>query len=332
MFNNVFDIPTQSRACTGYSRITAVLVFAVLFALVLAESSATAQVGAARNLQDAFRAVAKNVKPAVVNVSSVLLVERGQGPEIDPFFQNHPFFRQFFGDEFFKHFFNQRERSGKYRQQGLGSGFIFDPRGYIITNTHVIRGADEIQVTLANKKKYKASVIAADRKTDVAVIKIDGQNLPYAKLGDSNTLEEGDWVLAIGNPLGLMQTMTAGIVSAKGRSDVGILDYEDFIQTDAAINVGNSGGPLVNIDGQVIGMNTAIASRNSGGNIGIGFAIPVNLIRKVVDQAMRAKPAGVKRNAQVPAVTPKQGRSRVTPDEAIDRAFPRGTPLGRRFD
>ena len=141
-----------------------------------------------------------------------------------------------------------------------------DPNGLIVTNRHVINGADEIQVTLEGNKKYKARVIYADPKTDMAIIKIDGNNFPVAQLGDSQSLEVGDWVLAIGNPLGLTQTVTAGIVSAKGRS-LGISDVRDFIQTDAAINVGNSGGPLVNIDGQVVGMNTAIASgglRNTG--------------------------------------------------------------------
>ena len=192
-----------------------------------------------------------------------------------------------------------REVHSSYRQQGLGSGFIIDPRGYIVTNRHVIAGADEIQVTLEGKKKFKAAVVGADPKTDVAIIKIDGHNLPSVKLGDSKTLEVGDWVLAVGNPFGLTQTVTAGIVSAKGRSDMGILDFEDFIQTDAAINQGNSGGPLVNIEGEVVGLNTAILSK-SGGSVGIGFAIPVNIIKKVVDAAFSKRLAGPGRNSSPP--------------------------------
>ena len=203
---------------------------------------------------------------------------------------------------FSRQFFGAPGGTQRYRQQGLGSGFIIDPRGYIVTNRHVIVGADEIQVTLEGKKKFKATVVGADPKTDVAIIKIDGRNLPSVKLGDSKTLEVGDWVLAVGNPFGLMQTVTAGIVSAKGRSDMGILPYEDFIQTDAAINKGNSGGPLVNIEGEVIGLNTAIASTQEGseGFLGIGFAIPVNVIKKVVDAALSKRLAGPGGNNSAP--------------------------------
>jgi serine protease Do len=238
-------------------------------------------------LQESFRLVSKTVKPAVVNVSTVRVIQaREFGPGIDPFFQTHPFFREFFRDDIFGPFLRQRSRPRNYRQHGLGSGFIFDPRGYILTNRHVIKGADEIEVTLNAKRKYKARVIGADPNTDIAVIKIDGGPFPYAKLGDSDTLRVGDWVLAIGSPFGLMKTVTAGIVSAKGRADMGILPYEEFIQTDAAINPGNSGGPLVNIDGEVIGMNTAILSK-AGGYNGIGLAIPSNIVKKVSRLAMR---------------------------------------------
>jgi serine protease Do len=151
-------------------------------------------------------------------------------------------------------------------------------------------GPDEVWVTVNSKKKYPASLVYADPRTDVALLKVDGQHLPYAPLGDANTLEVGDWVVAIGNPFGLTQTVTQGIVSAKGRHDMGILPMEDFIQTDAAINPGNSGGPLVNLDGQVIGMNTAIFSRGGTGNIGIGFAIPVNILKKVARDGAGRKP------------------------------------------
>jgi len=234
-----------------------------------------------RELQESFRAVSKSVTPAVVNVSAVRVSRtRDVGPGIDPFFEQHPFFREFFRDPMFREFFEQRQQPREHRQQGLGSGFIIDPNGFIVTNRHVIREADEIVVTLDADKKYKARVVGADPKTDVAVIKIAGGTFPAARLGDSNTLQVGDWVLAIGNPFGLTQTVTAGIVSAKGRSKLGILPHEEFIQTDAAINPGNSGGPLVNIDGEVVGLNTAIASA-SGGYMGIGFAIPINVVKEM---------------------------------------------------
>jgi serine protease Do len=270
-----------------------------------------------RALQESFREVSKSVKPAVVNVSTVKMVAGSQFGGLDPFFENHPF-RDFLGDEFFRQFFGSPGGARRFRQQGLGSGFIVDPSGLIVTNRHVINGADEIQVTLEGNKKYKARVIYADPKTDIAIIKIDGSNFPVAKLGDSQTLEVGDWVLAIGNPLGLTQTVTAGIVSAKGRS-LGISDVRDFIQTDAAINVGNSGGPLVNIDGQVVGMNTAIAAGGGSGNIGIGFAIPSNVLKKIVSAAL-AKPS----TAQHPLAKPK-------PQVAIPRNSGRPGPEQRTF-
>jgi len=276
-----------------------------------------------RGLQDAFRAVAKNVKPAVVNVSAVRVVAASDRySDLDPFFKNHPL-AEMFGDEFLRRFLSRPESSGRHRQQGLGSGFLVDPSGYIVTNRHVIKDADQIQVTLAGKKKFQARLVMADPKTDIAVIKIDGRNLPYVKLGSSTGLEVGDWVLAIGNPFGLTQTVTAGIVSAKGRSDMGILDFEDFIQTDAAINPGNSGGPLVNIDGLVVGMNTAILSK-SGGYSGIGFAIPINVIKKAVDHALARKQGRSEKGiAAIPA--PRQARPIPPgPDQFIERSFPRG--------
>ena len=183
-----------------------------------------------RDLQAAFRTIARKVKPAVVNISAIQTVEaRNPMSDLDPFFRNHPF-RDFFGDDFFRHFMRPPGRSGQFQRQGMGSGFIFDPRGYILTNGHVIKGADEIQVTIEGKEKYRARLIGVDPKTDVAVIKINGNNFPAVKLGNSKKLQVGDWVLAIGNPFGLTQTVTAGIVSAKGRSKMGILEYEDFIQ------------------------------------------------------------------------------------------------------
>lgn len=283
----------------------------------------------ARELQDSFRSISKTVKPAVVNVSAVKIARtQALGPQIDPFFENHPFFREFFKDELFRRFFEQRGREQQHRQQGLGSGFIFDPQGYIFTNRHVIKGADEIEVTLEGKKKYKARVISADPKTDVAIIKIDGHGFPYVRLGDSNSLEVGDWVLAIGNPFGLTQTVTAGIVSAKGRTDMGILDHEEFIQTDAAINPGNSGGPLVNIDGLVVGMNTAILSR-SGGYMGIGFAIPINAIKKVAQAAMEKRPVKQAQKNRTPGRVQGLREPSAAPRESLDRFLSPGRQQGR---
>jgi serine protease Do len=307
------------RGLTGFPAIRCVV--AVLFLmsfLALWTGAGQAQnntsLDGLRSLQNTFRSIAKNVTPAVVNVSSVRVVaQRNSGREVDPFFENHPF-REFFGDDFFRHFFEVPGSSGPRRQQGLGSGFLFDPRGYLFTNRHVIEGADEVWVTVNSKKKYPASLVYADPRTDVALLKVDAQHLPYAALGDANSLEVGDWVLAIGNPFGLTQTVTQGIVSAKGRHDMGILPMEDFIQTDAAINPGNSGGPLVNLDGQVIGMNTAIVSRGGvAGNIGIGFAIPVNILKKVAREGAGKKPKafGKGNGSAEPAPRKNPGRPRV---------------------
>ncbi|MBI5248546.1 MAG: trypsin-like peptidase domain-containing protein [Desulfomonile tiedjei] len=277
-------LKSKSRISSLFSRVGLVC---MIMLVCVSVSDAQSRSGL-KDLQDSFRSVVKAVKPAVVNVSAVRVMNARQTlPDKDPFFENHPF-RELFGDDFFKKFFGQPGQTRKFRQQGLGSGFIFDSRGYILTNRHVIKDADEIIITLEADKKYKARVIGADSKTDIAVIKIEGRNFPHAQLGDSQNLEVGDWVLAIGNPFGLTKTVTSGIVSAKGRKDMGILDYEDFIQTDAAINPGNSGGPLVNIDGQVVGINTAILSR-SGGNMGIGLAIPINIVKKILEPAMAGK-------------------------------------------
>lgn len=312
------DVNFLSRSRTIVGLVLALACF------VLAHGIAMAQNGSSRGLrelQDAFRVVAKTVKPAVVNVSAVRRVAtRNPLTEMDPFFENHPF-REFFGDEFFRRFFNAQRGGQPQAQQGMGSGFIFDPRGFILTNRHVIKGADEILVTLDGKKKFKASLVGADPKTDVAIIKIEGKDFPFARLGDSESLDVGDWVLAIGNPFGLIQTVTSGIVSAKGRSKMGILDYEDFIQTDAAINPGNSGGPLVNIDGQVVGMNTAILSR-SGGYMGIGFAIPVNLIKQAVNQATAKRPKESTQRNSGREIDPRQPRSSAPLPERANPGWP----------
>jgi len=219
----------------------------------------------------AFSEIASAVSPSVVNISTVKVVRR----EVAPFFDD-PFF------DFFNPFRDFKSPK-KWKEQSLGSGVIVSSDGYIITNNHVIEQADEIRVTLIDKRSFKARIIGADPKTDVAVVKIDAKNLPMIHWGDSDKLQVGEFVLAIGNPFGLSHTVTMGIISAVGRANVGIADYEDFIQTDAAINPGNSGGPLVNIKGELIGINTAIFSK-SGGYQGIGFAVPSNMAYLVMNQ------------------------------------------------
>ena len=315
----------RSRLLSGTARVVCLLLIcSVTFFDGSSVQGQRTAVSGPRELQEAFRHISRTVKPAVVNVSAVRITRaREFMPDIDPFFESHPFFREFFRDEMFRQFLQPRGRTRQFRQQGLGSGFLFDRRGYILTNGHVIKGADQIVVTLKGKKKYKARLVGADPKTDVAVIKIDGQGFPYARLGNSNTLQVGDWVLAIGNPFGLMKTVTAGIVSAKGRSDMGILPYEEFIQTDAAINPGNSGGPLVNIDGYVIGMNTAILSR-SGGYMGIGFAIPINVVKKIVQVAMKRNQAraGAPDSYELPA--PQMRDAPKVPDDLMKPFAPPG--------
>lgn len=230
-------------------------------------------------LSKSLSEVAEKVKPAVVNISTTKTVTLRETP-FDEFF-NDPFFRRFFGRDFP---FGHKKR--KYRSSALGSGVIVTDDGYILTNNHVIKDADEIKIVLQDKREFKGKVIGTDPKTDLAVVKIDAKGLPALKLGDSDRLHVGEIVLAVGNPFGLSHTITMGIVSAVGRSKVGIADYEDFIQTDAAINPGNSGGALVNIKGELIGINTAIFS-TSGGYMGIGFAIPSNMAKAVMESIIK---------------------------------------------
>ncbi|HWR59324.1 MAG TPA: DegQ family serine endoprotease [Thermodesulfovibrionales bacterium] len=231
-------------------------------------------VGILSKASQAMAEVASAVKPAVVNISSTQIIKT---PGMQSPFFNDPFFKRFFGDEF-GHMEKPRER----KQASLGSGVIVDGRGYILTNNHVIKGASEIKIRLSDKREFVGKVIGVDPKTDLAVVKIEASNLPALKWGNSDKLRPGDMVLAVGNPFGLSQTVTSGIVSATGRANVGIADYEDFIQTDAPINPGNSGGALVNVRGELVGINTAIFS-TSGGYQGIGFAIPSSMARVVMD-------------------------------------------------
>ena len=225
-----------------------------------------------------FVDIAKSVKPAVVNIYATKS-GRGEGSGATPF--DDPLFRKFFGDEFFRKFEHPKEK----KERGLGSGVIVESSGLIITNNHVVGKADEIRVTLSDKREFKAKLIGTDPKTDVAVVKIEATGLPSVPWADSDKLEVGEFVLAVGNPFGLTQTVTLGIVSALGRA-AGIAEYEDFIQTDAAINPGNSGGALVNVRGELVGINTAIFSQ-SGGNMGIGFAVPSNMAQSIMGQLVQ---------------------------------------------
>jgi len=222
----------------------------------------------------AMAEVTAAVKPAVVNISTSKIIK--SPVQNHPFF-NDPFFRRFFGDDF-----GPAQKPKDRKQSNLGSGVIVNKDGYILTNNHVVKDADDIRVRLSDKREFKGKVIGTDPKSDVAVVKIDAHDLPYLRLADSDKLQVGETVIAVGNPFGLSQTVTSGIVSAIGRSNVGISDYEDFIQTDAAINPGNSGGALINVRGELVGINTAIFS-TSGGYQGVGFAIPSNMAKSIMD-------------------------------------------------
>jgi len=230
-------------------------------------------------ISDAFEGAANKVSAFVVPIFAEQVVQaQGQNLPDDSL-------RQFFGDDFFRRFFGAPSQPQKRTVRSLGSGVIVSPDGHILTNNHVVAGASKLTVILGDKKKYEAKVIGTDPLTDIAVIKVAAQNLPAAVLGDSDAVQVGQWVIAVGNPFELMRTVTHGIISAKGRSSVGLATYEDFIQTDAPINPGNSGGALSDLDGNVIGINTAISSP-TGGNVGLGFAIPINMAKNVMNQLL----------------------------------------------
>ena len=232
-------------------------------------------------LSDAQSEVAAVATPSVVNISTTRVIKARDEMSLDLF--DDPFFRRFFGDQL-----PHPSVPKEHKEQSLGSGVIVSEDGYIVTNNHVIEKAEEITVLLSNKKDYKAKLIGADPKTDIAVIKIEVNGLTALPWGDSNKLKVGEIVFAIGNPFGLNQTVTMGVISAVGRANVGIADYEDFIQTDAAINPGNSGGALINVRGELIGVNTAILSR-TGGYQGIGFAVPSTMAKQVMDSLQKYK-------------------------------------------
>src|SRR2546428_4412820 len=230
----------------------------------------------AEALQSAFVSVAERVCPAVVHIGTVQVARLRRPPTLGPF-ADDPAFKDFF-DQFFGRGPGRRE---EFHQAGLGSGVIIDNRGYVLTNLHVVRGADGVVVRLSSKEEARGRIIGTDAKTDLAVVRFEPTApLTVASLGDSDKLRVGEWAIAIGNPFGLDQTVTVGVVSATGWSDVGITTYENFIQTDASINPGNSGGPLVNLRGEVIGINTAIVATGQG----IGFAIPANMAKRIVNQ------------------------------------------------
>ncbi len=271
-------------------------VFSLLAICLLFLGAARAEEGAIEELKkqsEAFATIAAKVKPAVVFIK---VEKKIQGPRSPRGIPDDPL--DFFNDEFFERFFRhrmpprqrpqnrpKRPQPRERRQQGQGSGFIIAKDGHILTNHHVVGEADTISVKLADGREFDAGLVGSDPQTDVALIRIEAENLPVLPLGDSAGLKVGEWVMAIGNPFGLAHTVTVGVVSAKGRSAMGIVDYEDFIQTDAAINPGNSGGPLVNLNGEAIGINTAIFSR-SGGYMGIGFAIPMNMAKPIYRQLL----------------------------------------------
>lgn len=233
-----------------------------------AVAAAAPPVREAATMPATFSPVVKAVMPAVVNISSTRVVRTSASAQDNPFGNLFPGFQM---------------PDRPQREKGEGSGVIVSSDGYIVTNNHVVDGSTELTVSMTDKRELKARVIGTDAKTDIALIKVDVRDLPHVALGNSGNVEVGDIALAIGNPFGLGQTVTMGIVSATGRGGLGIEDYEDFIQTDASINPGNSGGALVNTKGELIGINTAILS-GSGGNQGVGFAVPVDMVRQVMTQ------------------------------------------------
>jgi len=252
-------------------RVTQIIAMVLAVGLLTAAGLQAAK-SAPRMIPDNFSALAEQVGSAVVNIQ---VEKTGKDKDVAQQFEGHPF-----GDERFKDFFGKQMPPQERRQAGIGTGFIISKDGHIITNNHVVEDADKIKVKLKDEREFEAKVIGRDPQTDLALIKIDAKgDLPVASLGRSAELKVGEWVVAVGSPFGLEQTVTAGIVSAKGRA-IGSGPYDDFIQTDASINPGNSGGPLVNLNGEVVGINTAIIAHGQG----IGFAIPIDLATKIVAQ------------------------------------------------
>lgn len=259
----------------------------LMVALPLVGNQETQEEHLLKQISRGFRQVAKEATPAVVFIESTSegktanLRSRRSRPSENPF--------DFFGNDFFNDFFGfpyEQNQTEPRKEKARGTGFIISSDGYIVTNNHVIDHCQKASVTLNDGRVFTAKIIGVDPKTDIAVLKIEGKDFPFLNFGNSDQLEVGDWLIAIGSPFGLNATVTVGVVSAKGRNQLQIADFEDFIQTDAAINPGNSGGPALTVEGEVIGVNTAIASA-SGGYQGIGFAIPSNMVKHVVDQLVK---------------------------------------------
>ncbi|MEW6668175.1 MAG: DegQ family serine endoprotease [Thermodesulfobacteriota bacterium] len=277
----------------GTSMLAVLCTLALLWVVGLPERSLAAPAGAPATFSD----LAKKASPSVVNISTVKVVKGGARQMPLPFGPNDPF------KDFFDRFFRDMVPKD-FKQQALGSGFIIDKDGYIVTNNHVVEKSDEIKVKFSDGKEFTAKIVGKDPKTDLALIKIDADRalVPLA-MGDSDKLDVGDWVVAIGNPFGLGNTVTAGIVSAKYRH-IGAGAYDNYIQTDASINPGNSGGPLLNTSGEVVGVNTAIYSQ-SGGSIGIGFAIPINMAKDLIPQLKQGKVVRGWLGVMIQKVTPE---------------------------
>ena len=289
MFDNTLPDRSTRRRCLAVSAFLLILLFISSPAAFAQDEKSIATL---RQMGKAFASIAEKASPAVVAIKSERTVsQQYYGNEGSPYGnQMEPY-----GDDLFDYFFRRRSprqrtpRAPQRKQMttAQGTGFIISPDGYILTNNHLVGDAEKVIVELGDGRKFTAEKTGTDKVSDVAVVKIDANDLPHLKMGDSDKLEVGEWVLAIGNPLGLSHTVTAGIVSAKGRYDFDLADIENFIQTDAAINFGNSGGPLINLDGEVVGMNTAIVGAN--GNIGIGFAIPMNMAKNIYKQLKTGK-------------------------------------------
>ena len=277
---------------TGVRAILSALAF--LWAVGLSNGGLAAAAAAPGSFSD----LAKKASPSVVNISTVKVVKSGGRQQMPmPFGPNDPF------KDFFERFFRDMVPKD-FKQQALGSGFIIDKEGYIVTNNHVVEKSDEIKVKFSDGKEFTAKIVGKDPKTDLALIKIDAdRTLVPLSMGDSDKLDVGDWVVAIGNPFGLGNTVTAGIVSAKYRH-IGAGAYDNFIQTDASINPGNSGGPLLNTAGEVVGVNTAIYSQ-SGGSVGIGFAIPINMAKDLIPQLKQGKVVRGWLGVMIQKVTPE---------------------------
>ena len=288
----------RNKAASHYCLISASLILLLFITPALAFAEDDTGIDTLRQMGKAFAAIAEKASPAVVGIKASKTITQDY-----PTMREGPFGEPFdpFEDDLFDYFFRRRlprRRSPQQKSYQLaqGSGFIVSPDGYILTANHLVGEAEEITVRFADDREFDAKIIGTDPDSDVAVVKIDAKDLPSLEFADSDALEVGEWVLAIGNPFGLRRTVTAGIVSAKGRSGFRfpghIPEYQDYIQTDAAINPGNSGGPLINLDGKVVGINTAIVSpggyRSWAGNIGIGFAIPVNMAKAVYDQLVES--------------------------------------------